>query len=191
MRKCVFIAGIVFFASFLFVQPSKADNFNHYQLTGAAFGGLTISFTLPQTLTPSSVTWNGILNFTNVAGTWGKDGQNTPYNFSTIMIGSKGTNGTNYWASGGATRFVELEAPGLFTWNANGTVTLNTGTFALGDYNSFNGGRCRGNSRTRIVDAIERRWAGTWRTSPPQDKLELLYRNPRAPIRFWRTPLLI
>ena len=48
--------------------------------------------------------------------------------------------GTNYWASGSATRFVELEAPGLFTWNADGTVTLNTGTFALGDYNSFNGG---------------------------------------------------
>jgi hypothetical protein len=101
---------------------------------------MTISFTLPQTLTPSSVTWNGILNFTNVAGTWGKGGQNTPYNFSTVQIGSMGTNGTNYWASGGATRFVELEAPGLFTWNADGTVTLNTGTFALGDYNSFHGG---------------------------------------------------
>jgi PEP-CTERM motif len=140
MRKSVFIAGIVFFAGLLFVQPSRADNFNHYQLTGAAFGGMTISFTLPQTLTPSSVTWNGILNFTNVAGTWGKDGQNTPYNFATVQIGSMGSMGTNYWASGGATRFVELEAPGLFTWNADGTVTLNTGTFALGDYHSFHGG---------------------------------------------------
>jgi PEP-CTERM motif len=140
MRKSVFMAGIVFFAGFLFVQPSRADNFNHYELTGPAFGGMTISFTLPQTLTPSSVTWNGILNFTNVAGTWGKDGQNTPYNFSTVQIGSRGSDGTNYWASGGTTRFVELEAPGLFTWNADGTVTLNTGTFALGDYHSFHGG---------------------------------------------------
>ncbi len=140
MRKCVSIAGMVFLAGFLFVQPSKADNFNTYQLTGAAFGGMTISFTLPQTLTPSSVTWNGILNFTNVAGTFGKNGQNTPYNFSTVMIGSMGSDGTNYWAAGSATRFVELEAPGLFTWNADGTVTLNTGTFALGDYHSFNGG---------------------------------------------------
>ncbi len=140
MRKCVSIAGMVFLAGFLFVQPSKADNFNTYQLTGAAFGGMTISFTLPQTLTPSSVTWNGILNFTNVAGTFGKNGQNTPYNFSTVWIGSMGSDGTNYWASGSATHFVELEAPGLFTWNADGTVTLNTGTFALGDYHSFNGG---------------------------------------------------
>src|SRR5258705_2569820 len=139
MRKSVFIAGIVFFAGFLFVQPSKADNFNHYELTGAAFGGMTISFTLPQTLTPSSVT-DGILNFTNVAGTWGKDGQNTPYNFSTVMIGSMRSGLTDYWASGGATRFVELEAPGLFTWNADGTVTLNTGTFALADYHILNGG---------------------------------------------------
>jgi hypothetical protein len=140
MRKCVSIAGIVLFASFLFVQPSKADNFNHYQLTGAAFHGMTISFTLPQTLTPSSVSWNGILNFTNVAGVYGVSGQLTPYNFSTVEIGSRGSMGTNYWASGSGTHFVELEAPGLFTWNADGTVTLNTGTFALGDYHSFNGG---------------------------------------------------
>jgi hypothetical protein len=121
----------------LFVQPSKADNFNHYELTGAALGGMTISFTLPQTLTQSIVTWNGILKLTNVAGMWGKGGQNTPYNFSTVMIGSMGSMGTNYWASGGTTRFVEIEAPGLFTWNADGTVSLNTGTFALGDYNSY------------------------------------------------------
>src|SRR5258707_6781173 len=102
MRKCVSIAGIVLFVGFLFVQPSKADNFNHYQLTGAAFGGMTISFTPPQTLTPSSVSWNGILNFTNVAGTWGKNGPNTPYNFSTVRIGSMRYNGTNYSASGGS-----------------------------------------------------------------------------------------
>jgi hypothetical protein len=155
MRKCVSVAGIMLFASMLFVQPSKADNFNHYQLTGAAFGGMTISFTLPQTLTPSSVSWNGILNFTNVAGTWGKGGQNTPYNFSTIMIGSMGSDGTNYWASGGTTRFVELEAPGLFTWNADGTVTLNTGTFALGDYNSFNSGGFNDGPRPFTLSVVD------------------------------------
>src|SRR5258707_6785044 len=106
MRKCVSIAGIVLFVGFLFVQPSKADNFNHYQLTGAAFGGMTISFTLPQTVTPSSVTWNGILNFTNVAGTWGKGGQNTPYNFATVMICSMGSGCTHYCAAGEASRIV-------------------------------------------------------------------------------------
>jgi hypothetical protein len=160
---------------------------------------MTISFTLPQTLTPSSVTWNGILNFTNVAGTWGKGGQNTPYNFSTVMIGSMGTNGTNYWASGGTTRFVELEAPGLFTWNADGTVTLNTGTFALGDYNSFNGGpllftlsvvdpqvKVRTMPGTPEPASLMLLSVGGWHLahSPPQDKLELLHRNPRTPIRF-------
>jgi len=139
MRKLLCIAGTMFFAALLFVQPSRADNFNTYQLTGPAFGGLDITFTLPQTLAPSSVTWNGILNFTNVAGTYGYYGHSGPTLFWTVLIGTKGSDGTNYWATGGHTHTVELEAPGLFKWNANGTVTLNTGTFALGDYHSFNG----------------------------------------------------
>jgi hypothetical protein len=59
MRKFIAIAGLMLFAALLFVQPSKADNFDTYTLVSR---GATITFTLPATLTPSSVTWDGILN---------------------------------------------------------------------------------------------------------------------------------
>jgi len=132
MRKSFYIAGLVLFAALLFVQPSKADsmNFNNYQLTG---NGWNLTFSLPQTLTPSSVTWNGILNFNNVPGGGG-------YIFNTIQIGNASAFGTDYWAFGSATKSFEIVAPGLFTWNADGTVTLGTSTFTIGDYNSLNGG---------------------------------------------------
>ena len=41
---------------------------------------------------------------------------------------------TNYAATGSLTRFVELIAPGLFTWNSDGTVSLHTGVFDMGEY---------------------------------------------------------
>lgn len=135
MRKYFSVAGmLVFVAAFLFVQPSRADNFNTYELQGH---GLDITFTLPQTLTPSSVAWNGVLAFQNVTGNF----NGGSYTFATVYLGAAGWNHfTNYWATGSQTRFVEFEAPGLFTWNADGTVSLNVGTFALGDYHSFTGG---------------------------------------------------
>jgi len=134
MGKCVSIAGIAFFAAILFVQPAKADNFNTYQLSGS---GMNITFTLPQTLTPSSVTWDGILNFSNIVGTF----NGSAYTFATVQIGTAGYMGvTNYFATGSQTKFVEIVAPGLFVWNADGTVTLNTGVHALGDYHLFYGG---------------------------------------------------
>ena len=134
MGKRVAIAGIAFIAAILFVQPAKADNFNTYQLTGS---GINISFTLPQTLTPSSVTPDGILNFNNVLGTF----NGNTYPFATVEIGTAGFGGvTNYYASGSQTNFVAFFAPGLFVWNADGTVTLNTGVYALGDYHLFYGG---------------------------------------------------
>src|SRR5437016_12690413 len=132
MRKSLSVAGLMLFAALLFIQPSRADssNFNNYQLTGS--DGTNITFSLPQTLTPSSVTWNNILVFHNVAG--------TGYGFNTVLIGNSGWNGTNYWASGSMTKTIELYAPGLFTFNSDGTVTLGTGTFTVGDYHSFGGG---------------------------------------------------
>ena len=131
MRKFFYIAGLVLFSALLFVQPSKADsmNINNYQFTG---NGWNFSFSLPQTVAPSSVTWNGILVFNNVTTSSG-------YVINTLEIGNASAFGTNYWASGSSTHYFELEAPGLFTWNANGTVTLGTGTFSLGDYNMFRG----------------------------------------------------
>ena len=133
MRKFSYIAGLMLFAALVFVQPSKADsmNTNNYQLTG---NGWNITFSLPQTLTPSGVTWNGILIFNNVAGAGG-------YVFNTVQIGNSSQFGTNLWAFGGSTKSLEIVAPGLFTWNPDGTVTLGIGTFALGDYNTFLNGK--------------------------------------------------
>jgi hypothetical protein len=134
MCKCVSIAGMLFAAAFLFVQPSRADSFDTYQLTG---NGLNITFTLPTTLTPSSVDWNGVINISNVSGTF--DGG--AYTFATVQLGPVGYgNYTNYWAFGSGTKSIQFAAPGLFTWNPNGTVTLNTGNFQLGTYQSWTGG---------------------------------------------------
>jgi|ERR1700719_1403174 len=126
MLKCISIAGIFLFAALLFVQPSRADNFDTYTFIS---GQKQITFTVPQTLTPSSVTWNGIINLTNIAGTY--DGG--AYTFATVQLGAAGyMNATNYAATGSITRSVAFLAPGLFTWNSDGTVTLNAGVFNLG-----------------------------------------------------------
>ena len=128
MRKCVSIAGIMLFAALLFVQPSKADNFDTFTLVSK---DATIVFTLPQTLTPSSVNWAGMITLINVPATF--DGG--AYTFATVQLGPVGYNwATNYTGIGSQTKSVEVVAPGLFTWNADGTVTLNTGVFDLGVY---------------------------------------------------------
>jgi hypothetical protein len=128
MRKFIAIAGVMLFAALLFVQPSKADNFDTYTLVAT---GTTITFTLPATVRPSSVTWDGIINLTNVSGTY--DGG--AYTFATVQLGAKGYMGaTNYASTGSLTKSVELIAPGLFTWNSDGTVSLNAGVFNMGQY---------------------------------------------------------
>ena len=71
---------------------------------------------------------------TNVAGAGG-------YVFNTVQIGNSSQFGTNLWAFGGSTKSLEIVAPGLLTWNPDGTVTLGIGTFTLGDYNSFINGK--------------------------------------------------
>jgi hypothetical protein len=127
MQKYISYAGLLFVTALLFVQPSRADSFGFdtFQLTGP---GVTISFTLPSTLTPSSVDWEGLLSISNVAGIY--DG--APYTFWTVQLGPLGyAFQTNYAATGSMTRFVEIVAPGLFTWNSDGTVSFNTGTFVL------------------------------------------------------------
>jgi uncharacterized membrane protein YgdD (TMEM256/DUF423 family) len=75
--------------------------------------------------------------FQNIAGAYGT----AAYTFWTVEIANSGLPGaTDYWASGSQTHFFALVAPGLFTINPDGTVTLNGGTFAFGDYHLFQGG---------------------------------------------------
>src|ERR1700688_5253663 len=140
MRKTITVLGLLFVATMLLAQPAKADNFMTYQLTGnnGVNGILNITFTLPQTCTPSSLSSGTMIVVQNVTGTLiGNDA----YNFATVDIATSGVAGvTNYWAFGSQTKFVELVAPGLFTVNANGTITLNAGTFEIGDYHIFQGG---------------------------------------------------
>ena len=83
------------------------------------------------------MTWNGIINIQNVSGTF----NGAAYTFATVQLGATGWNNfTNYWAFGSGTKSFELIAPGLFTWNSNGSVTLNVGNLTMGDYNMFSGG---------------------------------------------------
>ncbi len=126
MRKFISIAGTVLFVALLFVQPAKADSFDTFTYTA---GSTSISFTLPATLTPSSVALNGLVNITNVSGTY--DGGS--YTFNAVQLGPLGYNGaTNYAATGGMTKSVEFVAPGLFTMNSDGTITINPGVYHLG-----------------------------------------------------------
>jgi len=140
MRKIIAIFGMMFVAVVLLVQPAKADNFVTYQLTGnnGLNSSLNITFTLPQTFTPSSLSSGTMIVVQNVTGTLIGNGA---YNYATVDIATSGVAGvTNYWAFGSHSQYVELVAPGLFTVNPNGTVTLNSGTFEIGDYHIFQGG---------------------------------------------------
>jgi len=133
MRKWLLFAGMFLAAVLLSAQPSKADSVVQYEMTGH---GLDITFTLPQTFTPTTV--NNLVQLHNITGTL-FPGQN--YTFGTIDLGLTGyAGGTNYWFFGSAGPEFGLLAPGLFTMNADGTVTLNGGSWALGDYHLFLGG---------------------------------------------------
>ena len=135
MRKALTVFGLLFVTALLLVKPAKADSIVDYQLTGH---GLNVTFSLPQTFTPSSLSSSTMMVFQNISGTLIGS---SPYPFATIEIATSGISGvTDYWAFGSQTQFFALVAPGLFTINPDGTVTLNGGTFALGDYHLFYGG---------------------------------------------------
>src|SRR6266478_3673860 len=61
------LRGSCYFAALLCVQPSKADNFDTFTLVS---NSATITFTLPQTLNPSSVNWAGMINLPNAPATF-------------------------------------------------------------------------------------------------------------------------
>jgi len=132
MRKSFLFAGMILVAILFSAQPSKADAVVEYEMTG---GGLDVTFTLPQTFTPTVV--NNVVQVHNITGSLFQGGH---YTFATIDLALTGYLGvTNYWIFGSQTHEFGLVAPGLFTWNPDGTITLNGGNFALGNNSLFYG----------------------------------------------------
>ena len=130
MRKHFLIAGMLLAAALVFAVPSKADTVD-FSLSG---GAITASFTLPDTLTPDFSI--GSVQFVfNVAGTLFND---TNYTYGTIDFGNSGL-GTWAFGSTGHTQNGHVFAgpelgifvAGLFTTNADGTITFNSGTWTL------------------------------------------------------------
>ena len=154
MRKLSITAGMLFFfaLAFLFVAPSRADYVVDYTLTG---GGISTTFSLPQTFTPSSISSIAPIAYVNnVSGTL----FGGPLVYGTIDLGLSGYLGvTDYWAFGSTgspghpAPELGIYATGLFTFNPDGSITLNGGTWALGDYHLFSGGTTRGSTLTATV----------------------------------------
>lgn len=133
MRKSFLVAGMILAAVLVSAQPSKADSVVQYEMTGH---GLDITFTLPQTFTPTTV--NNVVQVHNITGTLFLGGGS--YTFGTIDLALTGQAGvSNYWFFGSIGPEFGLIAPGLFTLNPDGTITLNGGSWALGDYHLFLG----------------------------------------------------
>src|SRR5437773_212959 len=136
MRKHFLFAGMLLAAALVFAIPSKADSVN-YTLTGS---GITATFSLPQTLTGSST-----IVLHDIGGSL--LGVN-PYSFKDLTISISSFMGvTDFWAFGSVQDQstcspapcgkLSIFAANLFTLNPDGTVTLNGGTFQLGDYHLF------------------------------------------------------
>jgi hypothetical protein len=128
MRKLFLFAGILLAAALVFAGPSQADTVT-FTLTGSAIPG-GASFSLPQTFTPTAGTGSGPYLEANVAGTL----LGSPFTYPNIELG---LSATGLWAFGsqgvpgfpGTTgNYLGVFAPGLFTVNADGTITLNIGS---------------------------------------------------------------
>src|SRR5215475_11557063 len=136
MRKHILIAGMLIAAAVLVSAiPSRADSVD-YTLTGP---GANATFSLPQTLTGSST-----IVLHNIGGTLnGLD----PYSFRDLTISISSFMGaSDFWSFGSVNQSTCSPAPcgnlsifatNLFTLNPDGSVTLNGGTFQLGDFHLF------------------------------------------------------
>jgi hypothetical protein len=144
MRKFILSAGILLGAALAFAGASKADTVNiSLVATSSDFAGLDVTFTLPATFTPAYINIAGTTAFVNdVSGTL-FGGAPIPGLFGTVGLGTSGSHGTNYWDFGSTptsidsgafitgSNFFSVFAPGLVTFNSDGTATINavTGTF--------------------------------------------------------------
>jgi len=133
MRKLTVAAGILLLATLFFATPSKADSVT-YELTGHGFD---VTFTLQQGSTPAA-NFGNYIEFLNVPGTVVAG---SPVDYTQVNLGLSGYLGvTDYWAFGSTGPTVAIYAPGLYTVNSDGSVTLNSGTWNLGDFHVFYGG---------------------------------------------------
>jgi hypothetical protein len=132
MRKHILIAGILIAAALVFSMPSKADTVT-FTLTGGAVGG-SLAFSLPDTFTPTAGTGSGPFLSANVLATPSLGNPvfgSLPLTLSNVELG---LNATGFWSFGsngvpgfpGTTgNFLGIFAPGLYTVNPDGTITLN------------------------------------------------------------------
>jgi PEP-CTERM motif-containing protein len=132
MRKHALIAGILMAAALVFAMPAKADTVT-FTLTGGALGG-SLTFSLPQTFTPTAGTGSGPFLFANVNAAPNPGNPvfgSAPFTLPNIELGVTATNQWSFGSNGvpgfpGTTgNFLGIFAPGLFTVNADGTITLN------------------------------------------------------------------
>ena len=129
MRKHVLIAGMLIVAALVFAMPSKADTVV-FTLTGSTVGG-SITFSLPDTFTPTAGTGSGPFLFANVSVTTNPGNPVFPHTLANVELGVSATNQWSFGSNGvpgfpGTTGdFLGIFAPGLFTVNADGTITLN------------------------------------------------------------------
>lgn len=129
MRKFLLSAGVVLVAVLLSALPSKADSVANFSV-----GALDLTFSLPDTFTPASLTATTATT-NNISGTL--LGGNI--NYGEIVLGSAGFMGmTNYWAFGSVAPspfsgpWVGFFSPTLLTFNSDGTVTINPGVYSFG-----------------------------------------------------------
>jgi PEP-CTERM motif len=132
MRKHFLFAGILL-AALVFATPSKADTVE-FTLTGAVLPFGTASFSLPLTFAPSAGSGPFLVVGSNIgAGTF----FGNPYTFPNIELG---LSSTGKWAFGSngvpgfpgtSGNYFGIFAPGLFTVNPDGTITLNATTLTL------------------------------------------------------------
>ena len=136
MRKLLLSAGILVVADLTFAVPSKADTVT-FTLTGGVIGG-SETFSLPDTFTPTAGTGSGPFLMANVHIT--SNPGNIVLPSQTLPNIELGVTATNQWSFGsmgvpgfpGTTgSFLGVFAPGLFTVNADGTITINESLGAL------------------------------------------------------------
>lgn len=140
MRRHFVFAGILLAAALIFAGQSKADTVT-FTLSGGAIGG-SLTFSLQDTFAPSAGTGSGPFLVASVPVT--PNASNSIFKSGTFTIPNieLGNSATNMWSfgsngvpgfSGTTGNFLGIFAPGLFTINGDGTITLNEsiGTITL------------------------------------------------------------